>query len=56
MGVRFEITIRGNLQCIMGREPRTHDIICDISDIGQEDEHQDEEETRPMSAWDKGYV
>ena len=53
MGVRSEIPLHGSPQCMMERGPRTYDVI---SDIGQEAEHQDEEETRPMSAWDKGYV
>ena len=53
MGVRSEIPLCGSLQCIMDWGPRTYDVISDIS---QEAEHQDEEETRPMSAWDKGYV
>jgi len=48
MRVLSEIPIHGSLQRLLGSK---------ISDLGQKErQQQDEEETRPMSAWEKGYV
>ena len=45
MRVHFEIPIRGRRQCLLDCVPLRFDVISGLSDIGQEDEHQDEEET-----------